>query len=231
LSINTIKSNISLIKERVSNAAHKVGRDDSEIKIIAVTKMVGADEVIEVGNCGLTDMAENRVQLLQQKLSDKRIIKQNFTWHLIGHLQTNKVNTVLPLVSLIHSIDSIKLAKEIDKQASKLGTEVHGLMQLNISKEESKYGFYEDEIDNFLFEVEKMNYLKIDGIMTMAPHTENVEQIRNIFKKANAIFIDLSSHAVHNINMLHLSMGMSNDFEIAIEEGATLIRLGTSIFY
>lgn len=226
-----IERNIALVKERVASAANKVGRNPSEIKIIAVTKMVGPDEVLKAGNCGLSDMAENRVQLLQQKLSDRRIMLQNYSWHLIGHLQTNKVITVLPLVSLIHSIDSVKLAKEIDKQASKLGVEAHGLMQLNISKEESKFGFYEDEIDNFLYEVEKMNNLKIDGIMTMAPYTENVEEIRIIFKKAYKKFIDLSSHTVHNINMHHLSMGMSNDFEIAVEEGATLIRLGTSIFY
>ena len=151
-------------------------------------------------------------------------------WHLIGHLQTNKVKYIIDKVSLIHSLDSLELAKEIQKRAEKADRVMDVLVQVNVAGEESKFGISPSEVRDFLLSVRKYKNLKVRGLMTIAPYAENPEDIRWVFRDLNKIFIDIKSENIDNIYMDYLSMGMSNDFEIAVEEGSNMVRIGTSIF-
>lgn len=223
-----IERNVQELRERVASSAAKAGRKSEEIQIVAVCKTVGANEVIQTLDTGLTDFAENRVQNFLKKYDE--LSSYDINWHLIGHLQTNKVKYIVDKVKLIHSVDSIKLAKEIDKQARRINKPVDCLLQLNVSGEEQKYGLDPDKTYEFLEEVSKMEYVKIKGLMTMAPFECPEKELRKIFSKTYEMYVDISKISMHNINMAYLSMGMSGDYEIAIEEGANMIRIGSSIF-
>jgi pyridoxal phosphate enzyme (YggS family) len=226
-----IADNIKIINEDVRNTAIKCGRKPEEVKIIAVTKTVGFDETIAAINCGISDLGENRVQNLEEKFVNEEISKLNPIWHLIGHLQTNKVGKALKMASLIHSVDSIKLAAEIDREAKNMGIYADVLIELNISKEETKHGLGVEELEDFLGQASEMSHIKVSGLMVMAPYTDDENTIRKVFNSGYKIFVDKSKYRGHNINMQHLSMGMTNDYRIAIEEGATLLRIGTGIFH
>lgn len=228
----TICENLAEINQQIEYAAAKSGRKREDITLVAVSKTVGAAEVNEAYNAGQRVFAENRVQCLLQKLdTTAQYDMKDIDWHLIGTLQTNKVKYIIDKVSLIHSVDSLHLAEEINKCAAKKGLSMDCLLQVNVSKEESKHGVGIEDVDNIVEEFTKFDNLKLKGLMTMAPFDADEYELRSIFSKLHKKYIDIGSQKGHNVNMSYLSMGMTHDFSYAIEEGANMIRVGTGIFH
>lgn len=225
--IININENCKNVEDRIRAAAIKAGRDPKEIRLIAVTKTVDADRIRKALEYGITDVGENRVQELCEKYS---IFGDQCKWHLIGHLQTNKVKYIIDKVSLIHSLDSMELAEEIQKRAAKAGRIVDVLVQVNVAKEATKFGIDAESAQDFIRKLSKMGNIKVKGLMTIAPFSEDPEQVRWVFAGLRKLRIDIAEENIDNIDMDYLSMGMSNDFEVAIEEGANMVRVGTAIF-
>lgn len=223
-----IKGNIESIEHKIDNACKDSSRNKEEVTLIAVTKTVDVDAVNEAIEAGITDVGENKPQELARKFE---VIGDKVKWHLIGSLQTNKVKYIIDKVYMIHSIDRLSLCDEIQKRAEKIDRIINCLVQVNISKEESKHGIHEDEAIEFIKNISK-NYpnIRIQGLMTMAPNTEDEELISSVFKKLKELSIKIKNENINNVSMEKLSMGMSNDFELAVQEGATYVRVGTSIF-
>lgn len=224
---NTIEQNLDIILGKIKAAAEKSGRTAQDIKLVAVTKTIDVERISKVVNYGVLDLGENRVQELTEKY-DK--LDPSCHWHLIGHLQTNKVKYIIDKVTLIHSVDSIELAKEIDSRAGKTGRIMDILLQVNVSGEESKFGINPQEIEQCVGIISQFTNIRLRGLMTIAPLVEDTEEIRPVFKKLYDIYIDIKNKRLDNVTMDYLSMGMSNDFEVAIEEGANIVRIGTGIF-
>lgn len=224
---NYIKKNIEEIKSRVEEAALKSGRNLGDITIIAVTKTIDTDRISKAVEEGLINLGENKVQEICEKYDN---IKRGCVWHLIGHLQTNKVKYIIDKVKMIHSVDSIELAQEIQKRAEKEGRVLEALVQVNVAGETTKFGISPNDASDFIKQLSLLKNLKVKGLMTIAPYVENPEEVRGVFKELRKIFIDINKERINNINMDCLSMGMSNDFEVAIEEGANMVRIGTAIF-
>jgi len=221
-----LAENIRVVKERIDRAAIKSGRSSSEIMLVAVSKTVDIDIISQAYELGLRNFGENRVQelkLKQQKLSDA-------DWHMIGRLQTNKVKDVVGNLKLIHSMDRWNLAEELNRRGKHLGLEVAVLLQVNVSGEKQKAGICPADVDQFLKSAGELKYLNIQGFMTMAPLVENPEEVRPIFRELFELKKHLSKNVYHNVQLQYLSMGMSQDYEIAIEEGANIVRVGTAIF-
>ncbi len=227
--MTVLHNNIKNVKERISNAATRSGRNPEDITLIAVTKTMDIDIMNQAIGLGVRDIGENRVQEIQRKY-DFVDSTQETKWHLIGHLQTNKVKYIIDKVNLIHSVDSYKLATEINNQATKHNKVMDILMQINVSGEESKFGFSIDEYYHTISDVAKLPNVKVRGLMTIAPYVADSEEVRPIFRELNNLFIDIKDKNIDNISMDYLSMGMSGDFEVAIEEGANIVRVGTAIF-
>ncbi len=222
-----IKKNLENIFKRVGAAAEKSGRTMEDIRVIAVTKTVEVGRIKNVYECGLRDMGENRVQELTEKY-DK--LPSDCKWHLIGHLQTNKVKYIIDKVEMIHSVDSIELAKEINSRAAKCQRKIDILLQVNVSGEDTKFGISPNDVDEYIGIISQMENISLKGLMTIAPFTQDPQVIRPVFRNLYNIYIDIKRKNIDNVNMDYLSMGMSNDFEMAIEEGANIVRLGTGIF-
>lgn len=222
-----IQDNIETIKKRVAEAAQRSGRKLEDITIIAVTKTVDTDRIKQAVGCGMKELGENRVQELCDKYD---IIDKSCNWHLIGHLQTNKVKYIADKVKMIHSLDRLELADEIQKRAQKLNRVIDVLVQVNIAEEDSKFGMHKDEVMGFVKTVAKYPNISIKGLMTIAPLAEKPEDVRWVFREAKKLLIDIKAENIDNIAMDYLSMGMSGDFEIAIEEGSNIVRIGTAIF-
>ena len=226
--MSTIRENIETIKLNIKNAKETVSRSSDDITLIAVTKTVDVDKVIEAIECGVTDVGENKPQELARKYE---IIGDKVRWHLIGSLQTNKVKYIIDKVHMIHSLDRVGLCEEIQKRAEKIDRVIDCLVQVNISKEDSKHGLNEEDVIDFIKEVSsKYNNIHIKGLMTMAPFTDDEDKIRIVFKKLKNLSLKIEDLNISNVSMNYLSMGMSNDYKIAIEEGSTIVRVGTSIF-
>ncbi|MBU5677337.1 YggS family pyridoxal phosphate-dependent enzyme [Alkaliphilus sp. MSJ-5] len=223
----TLEKNIEDVLDRVERAAIASNRNPEEVKLIAVTKTVDIDIMKRAIEYGIVHVGENKVQELVRKYE---AIGPVVKWHLIGHLQRNKVKYIIDKVDLIHSLDSYRLAEEIDKRAKEINRVVECLLQVNVSGEESKYGISVKGAKELLKEIVILNNVKIVGLMTMAPHVENQEETRQYFSALKTLSEEISEIGLENVEMKYLSMGMSNDFEIAIEEGASLIRVGSSIF-
>lgn len=222
-----IRDNIEIVRERVAAAAIRSGRKPEDVTIIAVTKTVGTDRIAQAIESGLTELGENRVQELCDKYDS---IDKKCNWHLIGHLQTNKVKYIIDKVSLIHSLDRLELAREIQSRAQKLGRIAEVLVQVNIAEEESKFGMRKEQVLDFVKAVSVFPNIRIKGLMTIAPLAENPEDVRWVFREAKKLLIDIKAENIDNIGMDYLSMGMSGDFETAIEEGSNVVRVGTAIF-
>jgi len=222
-----IKENIAAVRARISAAAQRAGRNPEDITLVAVSKTVEPQRIIEAIDGGITHLGENRVQELVKKYD---AIPGKIQWHLIGHLQTNKVKYIIDKVSLVHSVDSIELAKEIDRRANRRGTVVNILIQVNVAGEETKFGISPDQVEDMIEEIRSYPGIKVKGLMTIAPFAENPEEIRYVFRELNKKYIDIKRKNIDNIDMEYLSMGMSNDFEVAIEEGSNMVRIGTAIF-
>ncbi|WMT81604.1 Pyridoxal phosphate homeostasis protein [Terrisporobacter mayombei] len=223
----SIKDNIISIKQNIDNIRKESNRQE-EVNLMAVTKTVDVDKVLEAIDAGITDIGENKPQELARKYE---VIGDKVRYHLIGTLQTNKVKYIIDKVYMIHSLDRIALCEEIQKRAEKIDKEINCLVQINISKEESKHGLEEEFVIDFVKNV-SINYknIHIKGLMTMAPFIDDEEEIRKVFKSLKNLSLQIKDLNLPNVEMDTLSMGMSHDFKIAIEEGATIIRVGTSIF-
>ncbi|ULL17578.1 YggS family pyridoxal phosphate-dependent enzyme [Paenibacillus sp. H1-7] len=219
-----LTQSIPLVEERISNACARAGRDRNEVQIIAVTKYVSLETTGLVLQHGLQHIGENRWQDAQAKWE---AFGDQGTWHFIGHLQTNKVKDVVGKFAYIHSLDRLSLAKEIDKKAAALGITAQCFIQLNVSGEESKYGLPPEEFAGFIDAIRSREHIRVVGLMTMAPYEAEPEATRPVFRGLRELRDELNRNKVLGYEVPHLSMGMSNDFEVAIEEGATWIRLGS----
>jgi pyridoxal phosphate enzyme (YggS family) len=217
--------NFQALKSRINDVCRQVGRDPEEVSLVVASKYATPEQLKALIPYGLNDIGENRVADLIIK---KNAVDENIRWHFIGHLQKNKTKKVVGNAWLIHSLDSVELAAEVDRRAGEMGKVQDALLQVNISKEESKFGFGEGEVMKALPQVAGLKNVNITGLMTIAPFIKDYEIIRQIFKRLRAIKEELNIMGFSNIK--HLSMGMSNDYEIAIEEGATMIRIGSAIF-
>ena len=226
LSAKEFDINFAAITEKLQIAAEKSGRKTEDIILLAATKTVDAETINYAISKGIDYIGENKVQELLSKNDD--IVGAHR--HFIGHLQTNKVKDIIDKVELIQSVDSLKLAKEISKQAVKIGKEIDILLEVNIGGEDSKWGFTPENLEENLREIAVLPKIHIKGLMAIPPICENAEQNRKYFKQMQKLFIDIGTKKIDNSNMQYLSMGMSDDFDIAVEEGANLIRLGTALF-
>ncbi len=225
--MNTIESNIKLIKKNIKNACEKANRSPEEVKIITVTKTIDVERINTALETGVNNIGENKVQEIMEKY-DKIIYAPH--WHLIGHLQTNKVKYIIDKVDLIHSMDSLKLAIEIDKRARKINRNMDVLIQINIAKEDTKFGIFHNDLDDFIKEIAKLDNIRVQGLMAIVPYVFDPEEVRPYFRKMKEIFESLKNSPYENVNMKYLSMGMTNDYMVAIEEGSNMVRIGTGIF-
>ncbi|WZL74766.1 YggS family pyridoxal phosphate-dependent enzyme [Clostridiaceae bacterium 35-E11] len=221
-----IKDNIMNLRKQVADTCNKIGRNTEDIQIIGVTKTIDSDRMSEAIQCGMTDVGENKVQ----EIINKYDIVSPVHWHMIGHLQTNKVKYIIDKVKLIHSLDRITLAKEINKRAKQHNLIIETLVQVNVAQEDTKFGLNCNEVNDFIDQVQEMENIKISGFMTIAPYVENPEDVRQYFKRLKSMFEEVKSKKMRGVEMKYLSMGMTNDFQIAIEEGSNMIRVGTGIF-
>lgn len=222
-----ISENIKEVEANIEKACQKAGRNPSEVTLIAVSKTKPVSDIEEAIQCGMTHFGENKVQELLHKIE---VIPDDVNWHLIGHLQTNKVKYVVTQGILIHSVDSIKLAAEIQKEAAKKGTVCDILLEVNVANEASKYGFAYEDVMDAVDIISTYSNIRIQGLMTIAPFVENPEENRIFFAKLHKLSLDIDSRNIDNVSMNVLSMGMTNDYMVAIEEGATMVRVGTGIF-
>lgn len=215
------------IRLNIKHAAEKSGRKAEDVTLIAVSKTYPASDIEKAISLDCTDFGENRVQEMMGKMDE---ISEPVNWHLIGSLQTNKVKYIIGKTKLIHSVDSIKLAEEIEKQSAKHDVVTSVLIEVNVAKEETKHGIYVDEVKALLMAISKLNHVRVEGLMTVAPYVEDPESNREVFRQLYDLSVDIQKQKFDNIAMNVLSMGMSNDYEVAIEEGATHVRIGTAIF-
>ncbi len=221
--MKNIEDSIKIVKEKIAKACNRAGRSEQEVRLIAVTKVVDLEKVKAAVSCGLKDFGENYIQEAKRKIEEFGE-GEGINWHMIGHIQTNKIKYIPKLFSYVHSIDRWELLGGLNKY----GKDIKVLFELNLSGETSKHGTQEDRLKGMLEKVNTLKCVKPIGLMTMAPFTENPEEVRGIFSKLRDIM-----HRVNrefSFDMKELSMGMSSDFEVAIEEGATMVRIGTAIF-
>ncbi len=224
--IDYIKDNLDEINQRIKRAARKSGRDIADITLVGVTKTIDVARIQRMIDFGVKNIGENRVQEIMAKYDS--ITDAN--WHMIGHLQTNKVKYIADKVSMIHSVDSFKLGQEISKRALEAGRVIDVLIEVNIAAEDTKYGVSPDGVYNLVKDLSILDGITVSGLMCVAPFVENPEENREYFKKMRQLAVDIKSKMVNNISIKYLSMGMTNDFDVAIEEGANIIRIGTGIF-
>ncbi|MDD2397334.1 MAG: YggS family pyridoxal phosphate-dependent enzyme [Tissierellia bacterium] len=224
----SIRENIDDITKKIENTCKKIGRNPKDITVIAVSKTVESKRAKEAVNAGINNLGENRVQELIKKYDE--LSDLDVKWHMIGHLQKNKVKYIIDKTVLIHSVESLSLAEEINKRAEKNNLIANVLIELNIGEEESKFGINEENVYDFITSMEQFENIKVLGLMTVAPFCENPEDVRWVFKKMKNIYDKISTMNLRNTEMNYLSMGMTNDYEIAIEEGSNIIRIGTAIF-
>ena len=230
------------VRDRIAKACAKAKREPSEVTLVAVTKTAAPEQIREILQLGVGDLGESRVQVLTQRAAQVNEFFQRqqtggtqglapkLRWHMIGHLQRNKVKPVLPLVSLVHSIDSLRLAEEMDAAAAKLGKRVPVLMQVNASEEGSKSGVAVGASVHLAEQLDTMPNLQMVGLMTMGPLDGTENDTRRVFARTREIFEEMKWHKIGGTGLRHLSMGMSNDFEAAIAEGSTMVRIGTLLF-
>ena len=235
-----ISERIKSVKDTVNSACARAGRDPGEITLVVVTKSATIEAIEKVIKLGFADLGENRVQQLKKVSAqvDEFLQKQNgntslpdkINWHMIGHLQRNKVRHVLPIASLIHSVDTLRLAEEINDSAAGLNLCPKVLLQVNTSNEPQKYGVPVGAATHLAEQIETLPHLKLAGLMTMAPLTHNKDVVRACFVRAREIFVEMRGEKIVGPDFTELSMGMSSDYEVAIEEGATILRIGSAIF-
>jgi len=223
---------IGAIMERIGESAMRAGRRPDEVRLVAVTKTVGIPMILEVIKAGVTTLGENRVQEARDKISDlkSQVPGVRVEWHLIGHLQRNKAKYAVRLFELIHTIDSVAIAEELNRQAEKAGKIQRVLVQVKLSEEETKHGISEGDLPRLIERIDELHNLRLEGLMTMPPFFEDPEDVRPYFRRLRKIRDSINALRGARYELRELSMGMSHDFEVAIEEGATMVRIGTAIF-
>ena len=219
--------NLKKVEDNVDAACKKAGRSRDEVTLIAVSKTKPVEMLSTIYNQGIRDFGENKVQEMCDKMEQ---LPSDIRWHMIGHLQTNKVNYIVGHTTLIHSVDSLHLAKEIEKQAEKKDVTVDILVEVNIAEEESKFGIHKEETYELVRQIAVLPHVHICGLMTIAPYVENPEDNRMYFRGIRQLSVDIAEQNIDNVDMDVLSMGMTGDYMVAIEEGATMVRVGTGIF-
>ena len=222
-----VSENLEQVKANIEAACKRVGRDPKDVRLVAVSKTKPISLIEEAIKAGQDTFGENKVQEMCDKME---VLPDNIKWHMIGHLQRNKVKYIAGKVELIHSVDSIRLAKQISDEAQKQSIEIPVLLEVNGAREESKFGFFTEETEDACREISKMPGIRVKGLMTSAPFVENAEDNRKYFKKLYELAVDIQSKNIDNISMRELSMGMTGDYVVAVEEGATIVRVGTGIF-
>ncbi len=222
-----IKENLQEVEKKIQEACDKTGRDRSEVTLIAVSKTKPIEDLMEAYNAGVRVFGENKVQELTDKIEK---MPKDIHWHMIGHLQRNKVKYIVGKVDLIHSVDNEELAAEINKRAEKAGVKQDILIEVNIADEDTKYGVTADKVNELYVNIAKLPYVNVRGVMCIAPNVDNPELNRQYFVKLNKIFVDIMNIMVDNSRVDIMSMGMTGDYQVAIEEGATMVRVGTGIF-
>lgn len=222
-----IKENVAEVESRIQAACERAGRKREEVTLIAVSKTKPVSDIYEVIETGIKDYGENKVQEMCNKIET---IKEPLNWHMIGHLQRNKVKYIVDKAKLIHSVDSLRLAQQISQEAQKKGVEADILIEVNIAEEASKFGLSTEEVIQMVQDIAKLPAVHIKGLMTVAPFTDNPENNRPYFRNLKQLAVDIAEKNIDNVTMSELSMGMTGDYEVAIEEGATMVRVGTGIF-
>ena len=225
--MSMLLDNLKDVEERIQAACDRSGRKREDVLLVAVSKTKPVEMIEEVMTAGIGDFGENKPQELRDKYE---VLPQNLRFHMIGHLQTNKIKYVIDRVVLIHSIDSIHLAEAVNAEAKKHNRIMPVLVEVNVAQEESKSGFLVEKTENAIREIAKLSNIRVEGLMTIAPFVENAEENRQYFVKLRKLSVDIAAKNIDNVTMHHLSMGMTGDYEVAIEEGATMVRVGTGIF-
>lgn len=224
---SSIQEQIKEVEKRMEEACARGNRKREDITLIAVSKTKPLEDLIEAYEAGCRNFGENKVQEILEKAPK---MPPDARFHMIGHLQRNKVKQVLPYVVLIHSVDSVRLAEQIQQEAKKLGKTMDVLLEVNVAKEESKFGFYPEQVMEAVETISKFSHVRIQGLMTIAPFVEEPEENREVFQKLYQLSVDIKKKNIDNVNVCVLSMGMTGDYQVAIEEGASMIRVGTGIF-
>ena len=222
-----ILENIKQVEENIIKSCEKVGRDPKEVTLIAVSKTKPYTAIEEALPSGVLDYGENKVQELTEKYE---ILPKDIRWHMIGHLQRNKVKYLVGKVELIHSVDSLRLANQIETEFAKKNEIANILIEVNMANEESKFGITSETTEQLVRELSKLEHVRINGLMTIAPYTDNPETNREYFRNMKKLLVDITEKNIDNVSMNVLSMGMTGDYQVAIEEGATMSRVGTGIF-
>ena len=222
-----LKENLQEVEERIAAACMRAGRRREDVTLIAVSKTKPVDMLREAYDLGIRVFGENKVQELTEKYDR---LPEDIRWHMIGHLQTNKVKYIVGKTELIHSVDSLKLAEMIEKESQKHGCVTDILVEVNVAEEESKFGLRMEEVIPFIEKIVQYPHINVRGLMTIAPFVENPEENRTIFADLHKLYVDIKEKNIDNDTVSILSMGMTNDYEVAIEEGATMVRIGTGIF-
>lgn len=222
-----IQTNLHRTEAQIREACKRAARDDGEVTLIAVSKTKPIELLKEAYDGGARQFGENRVQELLSKIP---LMPGDVKWHLIGHLQTNKVRQVIGKTCLIHSVDSVRLAREIEKESERQNLVTDILLEVNVAEEESKFGFLLEEVEDALKIIRGFSHVRVCGLMTVAPFVEDAEKNRPVFRKLYDFYVDMKTKNIDNGSMTTLSMGMTGDFQVAVEEGATMVRVGTGIF-
>ena len=225
--MDTIAENLSHVKKNIRSSCEKAGRSHDEVTLIAVSKTKPVSSLMEAYQCGCRHFGENKVQELVSKYEQ---LPKDIKWHMIGHLQRNKVKYIIDKAYLIHGVDSLKLAAEISKEAMKKNITAHILIEVNMAEEESKFGVLESEAETLVREISLLPSIQVEGLMIIAPYVENPEKNRQYFVGLRQLSVDIKEKNIDNVNMNVLSMGMTGDYTVAVEEGATYVRVGTGIF-
>ena len=225
--MNTIRDHLNEVRENIQKACEKAGRSPQEVTLIAVSKTKPLFMLEEAYEAGARDFGENKVQEILEKHPK---MPEDARFHMIGHLQRNKVKQVLPHAVLIHSVDSYRLAEQISQEAGKLGITAKILLEVNVAKEESKFGMMPEDVEKMAGQIAALPHLQIEGLMTIAPFVDDPEKNRPVFRKVYQLSVDIKKKNIDNVNMGVLSMGMTGDYQVAVEEGSTMIRVGTGIF-
>lgn len=222
-----LKENLEAVEEKIQAACRRAGRDREEVTLISVSKTKPVEMLREAYDLGVRVFGENKVQEIRDKYE---ALPKDIEWHMIGHLQTNKVKYIVDKVKLIHSVDSLKLAETIEKEAAKHDRIVDILLEVNVAEESSKFGLKTEEVIPLFPKIAQLSHLRVRGLMTIAPFVDNPENNRSIFADLHKLYVDIKEKNIDNGTVSILSMGMTNDYEVAIEEGATMVRIGTGIF-
>ena len=222
-----LRDNLQEVEERIRAACQRAGRDRSEVTLVAVSKTKPVETLQEAYDQGVRVFGENKVQEIREKYE---ALPKDIEWHMIGHLQTNKVKYIVDKVRLIHSVDSLRLAEVIEKEAEKQNRIMDILLEVNVAEEESKFGLKTEEVLPLAEKIAELSHIRLRGLMTIAPFVENPEKNRTIFANLHKLYVDIKEKNIDNGTVSILSMGMTNDYEVAIEGGATMVRVGTGIF-